>query len=286
MVIIKLAFILFFVCCFMADSNCLHVNSGGKDVAIKEDKTTVLYEGDGDIEGGTANYFIRDNSYWGFSSTGDFMDDHNYQNTRYTVSLSSSNISDLYATARVSPISLTYFHHCLENGNYTVNLHFAEILFTNDRTYNSLGKRIFDIYIQVIVTLMENVYLLSFRGTSNQTILPQERLVVKDFNIEDYSGIAQKPLVKRVSNVSVSNNSLEIRFYWAGKGTTRIPSRGVYGPLISAVSVVSGELLVPIFLGCCMPTKMCVIDVDSEVIRTRDMLHVYEFILWFPLSTT
>lgn len=38
-------------------------------------------------------------------------------------------------------------------------------------------------------------------------------------------------------NASVTNNILEIRFYWAGKGTTRFPRRGVYGPLISAVSV-------------------------------------------------
>ncbi len=64
----------------------------------------------------------------------------------------------------------------------------------------------------------------------------------KDFNIEDDAGIAQKPVIKRILNISVSNNVLEIRFYWAGKGTTRIPDRGVYGPLISAVSVVSGEL--------------------------------------------
>jgi hypothetical protein len=72
--------------------------------------------------------------------------------------------------------------------------------------------------------------------------LSQEKLVWKDFNIEDDAGIAQKPVIKRISNISVSNNVLEIRFYWAGKGTTRIPDRGVYGPLISAVSVVSGEL--------------------------------------------
>ena len=76
----------------------------------------------------------------------------------------------------------------------------------------------------------------------NPTTLSLEKLVWKDFNIEDDAGIAQKPVIKRISDISVSNNVLEIRFYWAGKGTTRIPDRGVYGPLISAVSVVSGEL--------------------------------------------
>ena len=64
----------------------------------------------------------------------------------------------------------------------------------------------------------------------------------KDFSIEDDAGIALKPIIKRASNISVANIVLEIRFYWTGKGTMRIPDRGVYGPLISAVSVVSGEL--------------------------------------------
>lgn len=77
------------------------------------------------------------------------MDDYDYQNTRYTVSVQSSNISELYSTVRKSPISLTYFHYCLQNGDYSVKLHFEEIQFTNDKTYNSLGRRIFDIYVQV-----------------------------------------------------------------------------------------------------------------------------------------
>jgi hypothetical protein len=76
------------------------------------------------------------------------------------------------------------------------------------------------------------------------TTLSQERLVWKDFNIEDEVGSAEKPLVKQVLNVNVTNNMLEIRFYFAGKGTTRIPDRGVYGPIISAISVFSGKLYV------------------------------------------
>ncbi|OMO82763.1 hypothetical protein COLO4_22843 [Corchorus olitorius] len=194
-------------------SNCLHVNCGGKDTRIKENQINLLYEGDGDVEGGAAKYFIRDDAYWGFSSTGDFMDDNDFQNTRYTVSRP-LNVSELYRTARVAPISLTYFHYCLENGNYTITFNFAEIEFTNDETYSSLGRRIFDIYVQ-------------------------EKLLWKDFNIESEARSAQKPLIEQVYNVSVTNNFLEIRFYWAGKGTTRIPQRSVYGPLVSAISVVS-----------------------------------------------
>jgi hypothetical protein len=59
----------------------------------------------------------------------------------------------LYMNARLSPLSLTYYAFCMGNGNYTVNLHFAEIMFTDDKTYSSLGRRIFDIYIQVIFTI-------------------------------------------------------------------------------------------------------------------------------------
>ncbi|XP_057472307.1 probable LRR receptor-like serine/threonine-protein kinase RFK1 [Actinidia eriantha] len=200
----------------MKDFSCpryecsLHVNCGGNDITTKENNKIVDYEGDAQVEGGTAKYF-RSNSHWGFSSTGDFMDDNDYQNARFTEHVASTNISELYSSARLSPVSLTYFHYCLENGNYTVGLHFAEIFFTNDNTYNSLGRRIFDIYIQ-------------------------GKLVGKDFNVEDEAGGAQKQLT-RPFNASVTENILEIRFYWAGKGTTRIPDRGVYGPLISAISV-------------------------------------------------
>lgn len=34
-------------------------------------------------------------------------------------------------------------------GNYNVKLHFAEIMFSNDRTFSSFGRRIFDVSIQV-----------------------------------------------------------------------------------------------------------------------------------------
>eukprot|EP00258_Populus_trichocarpa_P031953 XP_024447972.1 probable LRR receptor-like serine/threonine-protein kinase RFK1 isoform X2 [Populus trichocarpa] len=233
-----------------ADSNCLHVNSGGKDITINENKTTLSYEGDGQVEGGAAKYFVNDQSFWGFSSTGDFMDDYDYQNTRYTVSLQSSTIPELYQTARISPISLTYFHYCLQNGNYTVNLHFAEIQFTNDHTYNSLGRRIFDIYVQ-------------------------ERLVWKDFNIEDEVGSAEKPLVKQVLNVNVTNNMLEIRFYFAGKGTTRIPDRGVYGPIISAISVFS-DLKV-----CSSGKKKGIVYVVVGAVGASCLVAIILVILWW-----
>lgn len=133
----------------MADGCSLHVNCGGNDFTVKENNRQLDYEGDAQVEGGSARYF-RSNKYWGFSSTGDFMDDANDQNTRFIESTQSTNLSELYSGARASPLSLTYFRYCLENGNYNVSLHFAEIIFKDDRTYYNLGRRVFDIYIQVL----------------------------------------------------------------------------------------------------------------------------------------
>lgn len=64
--------------------------------------------------------------------------------------------------------------------------------------------------------------------------------VLQDFNIADEAGGADKAVIKNYT-AAVTTNTLEIRFFWAGKGTTGIPVRGVYGPLISAISVVPGD---------------------------------------------
>ncbi|KAI5570910.1 hypothetical protein BDE02_11G059100 [Populus trichocarpa] len=184
----------------------LYINCGGQNVQINGS----TYEGDAAVSGG-AGLFYQSADEWGLSSTGDFMDDNDFQNRAYTENVPSLNINELYQTARISPISLTYYRRCLENGNYTVSLHFAEIRFTNDNTFNSLGRRLFDIYIQ-------------------------NNLVEKDFNIEVQAAGVAKP-VTEIHNAIVTNNILEIRLFWAGKGTRRIPVSGVYGPLISAISV-------------------------------------------------
>lgn len=67
--------------------------------------------------------------------------------------------------------------------------------------------------------------------------------MLKDFNIENEAGGINKGVRKNFTAV-VNDNNLEIRFYWAGKGTNGIPVRGVYGPLISAISVDPGESLI------------------------------------------
>lgn len=64
----------------------------------------------------------------------------------------------------------------------------------------------------------------------------QDNIVRKDFNIEVEANGTGRPVVKYF-NATVHDGTLEIRFYWASKGTTRIPNRGDYGSLISAISV-------------------------------------------------
>ncbi|GJZ43368.1 ulp1 protease family, C-terminal catalytic domain-containing protein [Tanacetum coccineum] len=60
-------------------------------------------------------------------------------------------------------------------------------------------------------------------------------LVEKDFDISDEVCEAGKVIVKNYT-VNVMT-TLEIRLYWARKGTINIPKRGVYGPLILAISI-------------------------------------------------
>ncbi|KAL8031976.1 hypothetical protein ABFX02_13G063500 [Erythranthe guttata] len=186
----------------------LHINCGGRQV---DDDKGSKYEDDG-YSGGPSNFFASKTN-WGVSSTGHFLDDA--RPTDSYIWANSSSISgpnsQLYMDARLCPLSLTYYGFCLINGNYTVNLHFAEIMFTDDRTYSSIGRRLFDVFIQ-------------------------GKLVLKDFNIENEAGGVNKGIIKNFTAV-VADNTLDIRFYWAGKGTNGIPVRGVYGPLISAISV-------------------------------------------------
>ncbi|XP_022715709.1 probable LRR receptor-like serine/threonine-protein kinase At1g07650 [Durio zibethinus] len=187
----------------------IHINCGGGATTIKG----INYEADDDL-GGPAKYFPLKET-WETSSTGLFWDtsvssrDYIAQN----VSILRTNNSELYTRARLSPLSLTYYFRCLANGNYTVTLHFAEIVIRDNRSYQSLGRRIFDVYVQ-------------------------EKLELKDFNIKNEAKGVDKAVIRTFKTV-VRNKTLTIRFHWAGKGTTGTPRRGTYGPLISAISVDS-----------------------------------------------
>lgn len=126
----------------------LRINCGGKQDV---DDNGISYDEDSNSDG--SSIFPPSKPNWGYSSTGHFLDDDRPRDL-YTWTNSSSISGQnpkLYMDARLSPLSLTYYGFCMINGNYTVNLHFAEIMFTQDKTYNSLGRRIFDVYIQVLI---------------------------------------------------------------------------------------------------------------------------------------
>ncbi|KAA8524033.1 hypothetical protein F0562_010536 [Nyssa sinensis] len=179
-----------------------YINCGGKQF----DDGNTRYDADDRV-----SFYYRGTN-WAVSSTGYFIE-KDPGTESYIYNTSTLPINKLYMDARLSPLSLTYYGFCLYDGSYTVTLHFAEIMFTHDRTYKSLGRRIFDVYIQ------------------------GER-VRKDFEIGDGEGGVGKE-VKINFTATVTDNTLEIRFHWAGKGTTGIPDEGIYGPLISAISVSS-----------------------------------------------
>ncbi|XP_035549616.1 probable leucine-rich repeat receptor-like serine/threonine-protein kinase At3g14840 isoform X5 [Juglans regia] len=209
------------VSCLRSSSPCpkngrynLHINCGGKKVPVNK---SIEFDAD-DTNPGPSDFFRQKEYYWSFSNTGQFIDDTRpirdyFLSNSSRLSTSTTN-PELYMTARFSPLSLTYYAFCLVSGKYRVRLHFAEIVFSDDETYSSLGRRVFDVYIQ-----------------------GKRRL--KDFDIVKAAGGVRKPNIQSFDVVVTNSSTLEIRFYWAGKGTTDIPSKGDYGPLISAISVDS-----------------------------------------------
>ncbi|XP_019052234.1 PREDICTED: probable LRR receptor-like serine/threonine-protein kinase At1g53440 [Nelumbo nucifera] len=155
--------------------------------------------------------FHHSSDRWACSTTGDYLnnDKADYLTTNNVLNMTDA---DIYRTARLAPLSLRYYGLCLRKGSYTVKLHFAETMYTNDQTFSSLGERIFDVSIQGQVRL-------------------------KDFNIAKEANGVGKGIIREFNDVIVNGSTLEIHLYWSGKGTTAIPERGVYGPLISAITV-------------------------------------------------
>ncbi|XP_021814907.1 probable LRR receptor-like serine/threonine-protein kinase At1g53430 [Prunus avium] len=183
----------------------LFINCGGGRMEFEgneyeEDLTTV----------GTS-HFVSSSDKWGYSSTGVYMGKSKADYIARNTSSLNMNGPEFYQTARLAPLSLKYYGLCMIKGSYKVKLHFSEIMYSDSETFSSLGKRIFDVSIQ-------------------------GNLVLKDFNIMEEAGGVGKGIVREY-DVLVNGSTLEIHLYWAGKGTTAIPDRGVYGPLISAITV-------------------------------------------------
>ncbi|XVE80838.1 hypothetical protein DITRI_Ditri15bG0012600 [Diplodiscus trichospermus] len=182
----------------LADEN-FSINCGGPSLIFNG----IEFEDDSK-DFGAATFYVTSTQKWAVSCVGLFADKQNYvQNTLEQVR--NSTTWELYQTSRLSPSSLRYYGLGLENGPYTVNLFFAETSISDRSTlsWRSLGRRVFDVYIQ---------------GTRR----------LKDFDISKEAGGVKIAIVKNFM-VNVTENHLEIHLFWAGKG---------YVPSISAVSVV------------------------------------------------
>ena len=125
----------------------MHINCGGPEATIGN----TFYEADNE-PGGAAKYASKREEDWQISTTGHFWDiDSSSNYIAENMSMLRMDNSVLYTNARLTPLSLTYYVRCLVNGKYKVKLHFAEIVMRDNRSYYSLGRRIFDVYIQVSI---------------------------------------------------------------------------------------------------------------------------------------
>ena len=144
-------------CIIYVDRYSLHINCGGKATTVGN----IMYEKDDDLAGPAVFFPVKERVNWGFSNTGNFWDvttpnDYVAKN----VSALIMKESKLYTSARLSPLSITYYARCLANGRYKVKLHFAEIVFRDNRSFDSLGRRIFDVYIQVFHQIYFYLYVI------------------------------------------------------------------------------------------------------------------------------
>ncbi|KAI9160251.1 hypothetical protein LWI28_006556 [Acer negundo] len=186
------------------------IKAGGSQITSSNG---IVFERDNETLG-PASYFVTDTRRWGVSNVGSFAGNKNPQYTSFSSSQFTNTLdSELFQTARISASSLRYYGLGLENGDYNVTLQFAETVNLYTTGWRSVGRRVFDIYIQ-------------------------GNLVKKDFDIKKEAGGVPRRAIHRLFTARVSENYLEIHLFWAGKGTCCIPAQGTYGPSISAISAI------------------------------------------------
>ncbi|EOA39563.1 hypothetical protein CARUB_v10008183mg [Capsella rubella] len=184
------------------------VNCGGRDI---RSNGGAMYEKD---EGalGPSTFFVSKTQRWAVSNVGLFTGSNSNQYIDHSATpFANTSDSELFQSARLSASSLRYYGLGLENGGYSITVQFAEIQIQGSNTWKSLGRRVFDIYVQ-------------------------GKLVEKDFDMQRASNSSSIRVIQRVYKANVSENYLEIHLFWAGKGTCCIPAQGTYGPLVSAIS--------------------------------------------------
>ncbi|KAL5769274.1 hypothetical protein ACOSQ2_016057 [Xanthoceras sorbifolium] len=171
---------------------------------LKQIETTIFEGNHYDADDSNSSFDVSPRN-WAYSCTGDFLSSTTNFSDYFKELPCGVNVSKapLYAKPRLCPQSLTYYGFCLRNGNYTVKLHFAENIYARDGDHSSTGKR------------------------RNQ--------VLRDFNIKEKAKGPNKIWIETFT-ANVQDNLLEIRLFWAGKGSLYNPPL-LNGPLISAISV-------------------------------------------------
>eukprot|EP00268_Persea_americana_P045935 TRINITY_DN4706_c0_g1_i2.p1 TRINITY_DN4706_c0_g1~~TRINITY_DN4706_c0_g1_i2.p1 ORF type:complete len:283 (-),score=40.63 TRINITY_DN4706_c0_g1_i2:477-1325(-) len=162
---------------------------------------------------GAASLYPSTEYQWVVSNIGSYLSNPNgptYIETTDSQILGTLE-SELYKTARISPSSLRYYGLGLRNGVYNVELHFAEIVMDDSKSWKGLGRRIFDIYIQ-------------------------GEKALQNFNIQEEAKGSEIAVI-RTFKANVTNGIMEIHFFWSGRGTCCIPYQSSYGPLVSAIHV-------------------------------------------------
>ncbi|KAK2967497.1 hypothetical protein RJ640_010138 [Escallonia rubra] len=186
-----------------SEDDSLYINCGGEPVQTTNGSDYV-----GDNE--TKSFYVSSNNNWAYSCSGTFKSD-TANSSDYVKNTSCGISNDIYVTARTCPVSLKYYGFCLHKGNYTVTLHFAEIVYSEKEDYSSLGERVFDVYIQ-------------------------DDKVLENFKPKAAAGSAKKEVICTFNASVKQDHTLRIHLYWAGKGSLFTPP-ATNGPLISAISV-------------------------------------------------
>ncbi|KAF8733080.1 hypothetical protein HU200_015444 [Digitaria exilis] len=180
------------------------INCGGKQIYSDPNPIPTLFSEDSTDLGG-AGFHVNTTSHWVVSYVG--SDPSNKSSgIVYTNNTLETGMQELYRTARTSTGSLSYYVVGLANGEYTVQLFFAEIVIVDGP-----GRRVFDIDIQ-------------------------DQNIRKDFDIAKEAGGFRKP-TNITQVVTVNKSILVIHLYWSGRGTCCIPYEGAYGPLVSGIKV-------------------------------------------------
>ncbi|KAF4379487.1 hypothetical protein G4B88_024935 [Cannabis sativa] len=241
------------------------INCGGKEIKSSDG---VVYEKD-DNPLGPATHFVTSSKRWAVSNVGLFLWTENAKYISTSSQFTSTLDSGLFQTARLSASSLRYYGLGLQNGNYNVKLQFAETAFENSQTWKSIGRRVFDIYIQ-----------------GNR--------VIQNFDIRKEAGGISFKEVQKEFKARVSQNYLEIHLFWAGEGTCCMPVAGTYGPSISAISAIADftptlhnipptlskkknqtSLIVGIIIGTAILSFLSVL-VAFYVVRTRKKSQMFD----------